>query len=121
MVLVADDDPVMVRLLEINFRLEGFRIESAVRGDDALALAREVRPQVVILDLMIPGMGGWEVRRRLKEDPETADIPVIVMSARAQDEADEQGYALGVDEYIMKPFDPQELVERVHRLLRPAG
>jgi DNA-binding response OmpR family regulator len=119
-ILVADDDPVMVRLLEINFRLEGLSIRSAARGDEALALAREIKPAVVILDLTIPGMDGWQVRERLRDDPETADIPVIVISARTQDEALEQGYALGVEEedYIMKPFDPQVLVERVHRLLR---
>ena len=119
-ILVADDDPVMVRLLEINFRLEGLRIRAAARGDEALALAREIDPAVVILDLTIPGMDGWEVRRRLGEDPKTADIPVIVISARTQDEALEQGYALGMEEedYIMKPFDPQLLVARVQHLLR---
>ena len=119
-ILVADDDPVMVRLLEINFRLEGLRIRAAARGDEALALAREVRPAVVILDLMIPGMDGWEVKRCLGDDPETADIPVIVMSARTQDEALEHGYALGMEEedYIEKPFDPQQLVARVQHLLR---
>jgi CheY-like chemotaxis protein len=114
-ILVVDDDPVIVRLLEINLSLEGFAIFTATNGADAVKLAREKLPALVLLDLMMPGMDGWAVREALLEDPSTARIPVVVVSARTQDEDRERGYALDVAAYITKPFDPAELVETVRR------
>jgi CheY-like chemotaxis protein len=114
-ILVVDDDPVIVRLLEINLSLEGFAIVTTTRGEEAVRLARERRPALLLLDLMMPGMDGWAVREALLEDPATADIPVVVVSARTQDEDRERGYALNVAAYITKPFDPAELVETVRR------
>ena len=116
-ILVVDDDPVIVKLLEINFRLEGFQTCTATGGRQAIDLIRETRPALVLLDLMMPGVDGWEVRRAMLEDPATADIPVVVCSARTQDEDREQGYALGVQDYVTKPFDPAELVEVVRAAL----
>jgi DNA-binding response OmpR family regulator len=116
-VLIVDDDPVILRLLQINFRLEGYEVDTATRGEEALERARSDRPDVVVLDVMMPGIDGWEVCRRLKETPEARNIPIIFLSARAQDEDRERGYALGVDEYVTKPFDPSHLVEIVRRLL----
>jgi CheY-like chemotaxis protein len=119
-ILVVDDDPVIVRLLEINLSLEGFAILTATNGGDAVRLARERLPSLVLLDLMMPGMDGWEVRQTLLDDPATAQIPVVVVSARTQDEDRERGYALDVTAYITKPFDPAELVETVrHSIARP--
>ena len=112
-ILVVDDDPVIVRLLEINLSLEGFTIVKTTRGEEAVSLARERLPALLLLDLMMPGMDGWAVREALLEDPSTADIPVVVVSARTQDEDRERGYALNVAAYITKPFDPAELVETV--------
>ena len=122
-ILVVDDDPVIVKLLEINFRLEGFQAKTATGGRQAIDLIRETRPALVLLDLMMPGIDGWEVRRAMLEDPATADIPVIVVSARTQDEDRQQGYALGVTAYITKPFDPAELMDAVRGALRrsPSG
>jgi DNA-binding response OmpR family regulator len=116
-ILIVDDDPVIVRLLQINFRLEGYDVDTASRGEQALEQARTGHPDVVILDVMMPGLDGWEVCRRLKEIPEVRGVPVIFLSARAQDEDRRRGYALGVDEYVTKPFDPGHLVEIVQRAL----
>jgi putative two-component system response regulator len=93
-VLLVDDDPVIVRLLEVNAQ----------------------RPDLIVLDVMMPGIDGWEVCRRLREDPGLADVPVIFLSARAQEDDRERGRALGVVDYLTKPFDPTALLEtvRVH-------
>jgi len=116
-VLIVDDDRVILRLLQVNFRLEGFDVETASRGDEALEKAGTYRPDAVVLDVMMPGIDGWEVCRRLKEDPDMKDVPVVFLSARAQDEDRERGYALGVVDYVTKPFDPAHLVAIVRRSL----
>lgn len=116
-ILVADDDPVILRLLQVNFGLEGFEVETASRGEDALAKARQFVPDIILLDVMMPGVDGWEVCRRLKEDQVTTGIPVIFLSARAQDQDRKRGYELGVVAYVTKPFDPGELVDVVRRSL----
>jgi DNA-binding response OmpR family regulator len=116
-ILILDDDPIILRLLQINFRLEGYEVDTASRGEEALERVRSHRPDVVVLDVMMPGVDGWEVCRRLKEMPGVNHVPVIFLSARAQDEDRQRGYALGVDEYVTKPFDPSHLVEIVRRSL----
>jgi DNA-binding response OmpR family regulator len=120
--LLVDDDPIIVRLLEVNFRLEGFTIQTASRGDDALELALATTPDVVILDMMLPGMTGDEVCRRMRDAPALADVPVVFLTARETDEVRAHGYALGMVDFISKPFDPVALVETVRRMLaeRPA-
>jgi DNA-binding response OmpR family regulator len=115
-VLVADDDPVILRLIQVNLVLEGLEVETADRGEDALAKAKEVAPDVILLDVMMPGMTGWEVAQRLKEDGDTSHIPVVFLSARTQEEDRRKGEELGVAAYISKPFDPHELVETIRRL-----
>ena len=116
-ILIVDDDPVIVRLLQINFRLEGYEVDTASRGEEALRRVRDHLPDVVILDVMMPGIDGWEVCRKLKENPAVKHVPVIFLSARAQDEDRQRGYALGLDEYVTKPFDPAHLVEIVRSAL----
>ncbi len=120
-VLIVDDDPVILRLLQVNFRLEDYEVDTASRGDEALAKAKGNRPDIVVLDVMMPGIDGWEVCRQLKEDPNLRDVPVIFLSARAQDEDQQRGYALGVVEYVTKPFDPAQLVDIVRRTLAGPG
>jgi CheY-like chemotaxis protein len=115
-ILVADDDPIILRLLEVNLGLEGFEVETAARGEDAVRRAQELRPDVIILDVMMPGMTGYDVAEQLRDDPDTSEIPVVVLSARAQDEDRRRGHALGVAAYVTKPFDPAELVDIVRRL-----
>ncbi len=116
-ILVADDDPVIVRLLEVNFRLEGYDVETASHGEETIQKALEAGPELILLDVMMPGLDGWEVCRRLKQDRATAGIPVVFLSARAQDEDRKRGLDLGVAEYVTKPFDPGELVALVARLI----
>jgi len=116
-ILVADDDPVIVRLLQVNFKLEGYDVETASHGEEAIQKARDAHPELILLDVMMPGLDGWEVCRRLKEDDGTAGIPVIFLSARAQDEDRKRGLELGVVEYVTKPFDPGDLVGLVARII----
>jgi CheY-like chemotaxis protein len=115
-VLVADDDPIILRLLEVNLGLEDFLVETASRGEDAIRRAQELRPDVIILDVMMPGMSGYDVAEQLRQHPDTAGIPVVFLSARAQEEDRKRGHALGVAAYVTKPFDPGELVDIVRRL-----
>ncbi len=116
-VLLVDDDPVIVRLLEVNFRLEGYVIDTAGRGDEALAKAMENRPDLIVLDVMMPGVDGWEVCRRLRQEPRLVDVPVIFLSARANEDDFDRGRELGVVEYVTKPFDPVRLLELVREHL----
>jgi DNA-binding response OmpR family regulator len=116
-ILIADDDPVIVRLLQVNFRLEGYEVETATHGEEAIQKALDLQPKLILLDVMMPGVDGWEVCRRLTDDPATAGIPIVFLSARAQEEDRKRGLALGVAEYVTKPFDPGELVALVARLI----
>lgn len=111
-VLVVDDDPVIVNLLQVNFEIEGYDVLAATGGEAGLAQARLGHPDVIVLDVMMPGIDGLEVARRLRDDPETNTIPIILLSAKAQ-HADIQAGLAVADEYITKPFEPLELLERV--------
>ena len=116
-ILVADDDPVILRLLQVNFGLEGFEVRTASRGEEAITAADELTPDIILLDVMMPGVDGWEVCRRLKEDERFKETPIVFLSARAQDEDRKRGYGLGVAAYVTKPFDPGRLVDLIRRLL----
>jgi CheY-like chemotaxis protein len=115
-VLVVDDDDVIRQLICVNLELEGFQVHVAVDGQDALDQVKQVRPHVVTLDIMMPRLDGWETATRLRADPETADIRVILLSARAQEADLRRGDRIGVDAYLTKPFDPDELIDTVRRL-----
>jgi CheY-like chemotaxis protein len=115
-VLVADDDPVILRLIEVNLGLEGFEVETATGGEEAIAKAAQVDPDVILLDVMMPGVTGWDVAARLKADQVTAHIPVVFLSARTQDEDKRKGEELGVAAYVSKPFDPVDLVATIRQL-----
>jgi len=119
-ILIADDDPIILRLLQVNLDLEGFAVDTAARGEDALARARETPPDVILLDVMMPGLTGWDVARQLKEDARTAGIPIVFLSARTQEEDVRRGEELGVAAYVTKPFDPGDLVELIHQLSNTA-
>src|SRR3954453_11621799 len=120
-VLVVDDDDVIRQLITVNLELEGFEVVTAVDGQDALDKVKEARPQVVTLDVMMPRVDGWEAAARLRADPETADIKVILLSARAQEADLQRGERIGVDAYLTKPFDPDELIDVVRRLVNAAN
>ncbi|MBX6389854.1 MAG: response regulator [Frankia sp.] len=115
-VLVVDDDPVIRQLVVVNLELEGFEVHTAVDGADCLERIHEIAPSVITLDIMMPQVDGWEVASRLRDDPATADIKVVMLTARAQEADLRRGSRLGVDCYLTKPFDPDELIGVVQRL-----
>ena len=116
-VLVIEDDPKTASLVVLYLEREGFRALSAHDGEAGLALARRHRPDLVILDLMLPKIDGWEVCRRLRRDSE---VPVIMLTARGEEVDRVAGLTLGADDYVVKPFSPRELVARVQAVLRRA-
>jgi CheY-like chemotaxis protein len=115
-VLVVDDDDVIRQLISVNLELEGFDVTTAVDGQDCLDKVKDVDPAVITLDIMMPRLDGWEAASRLRADPETADIKVVLLSARAQEADLQRGDRIGVDAYLTKPFDPDELIATVRRL-----
>ena len=115
-VLVVDDDDVIRQLICLNLELEGFEVYQAADGLDALEKVREINPAVVTLDIMMPKLDGWDAAARLRSDPATAHVRVVLLSARAQEADLKRGSRLGVDFYLTKPFDPDELVAVVRRL-----
>jgi CheY-like chemotaxis protein len=115
-VLVVDDDAVIRQLVVVNLELEGFEVHTAVDGVDCLERVREIAPHVITLDIMMPEIDGWDVATRLRDDPATSDIKVIILTARAQEADMRRGARVGVDYYLTKPFDPDELIDVVRRL-----
>jgi CheY-like chemotaxis protein len=120
-VLVVEDDHVIRELLVVNLRMEGHDAVTAVDGSEALRAVAEQAPDVILLDMMLPGVDGWDVTARLKGDEATASIPIIALSARAMHADIERGMELGVDHYVTKPFDPIELMRLVGSLLAGGG
>jgi DNA-binding response OmpR family regulator len=118
--LVVDDDPVIQRLLQVNFEMEGWKVVIADDGVAGLAAARKEKPDAILLDVMMPKKDGLTVAAELKADPDTASIPVVLLSAKAQAGDLGAGMATGADEYITKPFDPLELLDRVIALIEGA-
>ena len=119
-VLVVEDERDVAELLRYNLAREGFDVIVAPHGADALRFAREQQPDVILLDIMVPQMNGWEVCRRLKEDPETRPIPIIMVTGRAEEGDKVLGFELGADDYVTKPFSPRELVAHVRAVTRRA-
>ncbi len=116
-VLVVDDDPVIQSLLRVNFEMEGYEVIVACDGVEGLERARNDDPHVVVCDIMMPRMDGLTVARELKADPATADIPILLLSAKAQEADVRAGEEAGADDYVTKPFDPLNLLDRVAALL----
>jgi DNA-binding response OmpR family regulator len=117
-VLLVDDEPVIVRLLEINFRAAGYDVATASSGAAAIAALDDGTPDAVVLDLGLPDIDGWEVVERLRAREQTATTPVVVLSGADRDAAGERGYAADVQAFLMKPVDPADLVETVRRVTR---
>ena len=116
-VLVVDDDPLIRRLLEFNFQEKGYAVIMASEGQEGLKRAQEERPDAVVLDVMMPKMSGLDVVRALKHDPSTEAIPVVVLSAKAQPSDVQAGKAAGADDYVIKPFDLNDLTQRLEGLI----
>jgi DNA-binding response OmpR family regulator len=115
-VLVVDDDPVIINLLQVNFEIEGYDVLTAAGGETGIAQARTGHPDVIVLDVMMPGLDGLEVARRLRGDDDTRAIPIILLSAKAQATDVAAGLAVA-DDYVTKPFEPLDLLERVKTVL----
>jgi DNA-binding response OmpR family regulator len=116
-VLVVDDDPVILKLLEVNFEMEGFGVLVAHDGEEGIEVARASQPDVIVSDIMMPKVSGLELVVALKSDPDTSDIPIILLSAKAQNADVRTGLDAGADDYVTKPFEPLDLVDRVNKLL----
>ena len=116
--LLVEDDPALSELLEFRFRKEGYSVRVTADGDEALMMASEELPDLVILDWMVEGTSGIEVCRRLRRDKETAHVPIIMLTAREAEDDRIRGLETGADDYITKPFSPRELVARVGAVLR---
>lgn len=115
LILVVDDEPKITRLTRDYLEKDGYRVITAGNGPDALSAARRDRPDVVILDLMLPGMNGWDVCRALRRE---SDVPIIMLTARAEESDQVVGLELGADDYVTKPFSPRALTARVKAVLR---
>jgi two-component system alkaline phosphatase synthesis response regulator PhoP len=119
-ILVVDDEKDLTALVSLHMKMAGFEVLTASNGEKALDLSREEKPDLIILDLMLPKIDGWQVCERLRQDAVTKDIPVIMLTARTQIEDKLKGFEAGADDYVTKPFSPRELVARVKRVLARA-
>jgi two-component system phosphate regulon response regulator PhoB len=120
-IVVVEDDADILHLLSYNLQSAGFSVRTAEDGYGALSLIRQDHPQLVILDLMLPGLDGFEVCKELKRGAETRHIPVIMLTARGEEIDRIVGLELGADDYVVKPFSPRELILRVRAVLRRSG
>jgi DNA-binding response OmpR family regulator len=116
-ILIIDDDAFIRRPLEFILREEGFAPVTAVDGEDGLAKLAGERPDLIVLDVMMPGIDGFTVCRRVRTDPRFASIPVILLTAKGQESDRERGLAAGATEFMSKPYSPSELVRRVREIL----
>jgi phosphate regulon transcriptional regulator PhoB len=117
-VLVVEDERDVADLIRYNLAKEGYDVVVAPTGADALKQAREVHPDLVLLDIMVPQLNGWEVCRRLKQDADTKNIPVIMVTGRVEEGDKVLGFEMGADDYVTKPFSPRELLARIRAVAR---
>ena len=115
-ILICDDDPVILRLLQVNLEIEGYEVVAAHNGEEAVRLATQELPDAVVLDIMMPRMDGYEACKVIKGQESTKHIPVMFLSAKAQQSDIDLGREYGVSAYLTKPFDPTELLEVIARL-----
>jgi two-component system alkaline phosphatase synthesis response regulator PhoP len=120
-ILVVDDDKEIVRLVRAYLEQAGFQVLAAYDGEPALHIIRRDRPDLVVLDLMLPDRDGWDITRLIRGDSALADIPIIMLTARVEDTDKIIGLELGADDYVTKPFNPREVVARVRSVLRRSG
>ena len=117
-ILIVEDDRDIVEMVEYNLKEEGYETLSALNGEDGFELARRQQPDLIILDIMLPIMDGFEVCRTLRSNGITAQIPIIILSAKSQEADKVVGLELGADDYVTKPFSPRELIARIRAILR---
>ena len=114
-VLIIEDEKLIIVSTQMVLEAAGFRVESATNGEEGISKARELRPDLILLDIMMPGIDGWETLTRLKRDTETAEIPVIIFTAREHARGHQKSAEMGAADYFRKPFEPDELIELVEK------
>ena len=116
-ILVVDDEIYIVHILDFSLGMEGYEVITALDGEQALEKANQFKPDLIVLDIMMPKMDGYETCKALKANPETAHIPVILLSAKGRTIDQQTGYDVGAEDYITKPFSPRKLVDQVNSML----
>jgi len=116
-ILVVDDEVNITQILEFSIGAEGFEVITATNGEEAIDKARKEQPDLIILDIMMPRIDGYEACRILKANPLTKNIPVVLLTAKGRDIDKRLGYEVGATDYIVKPFSPNKLIERINELL----
>ncbi len=116
-ILVVDDEVNITQILEFSIGAEGYEVITAANGEEAIDKARREQPDLIILDIMMPKIDGYETCRILKANPLTKGIPVVLLTAKGRDIDKRLGYEVGATDYIVKPFSPNKLVDRIHQLL----
>lgn len=119
-ILVCDDERHIVRLIQVNLEKQGYQVVTAYDGKEGLEKVKAEKPDLLVLDVMMPYMDGFEVLKTLRREPETESLPVIMLTAKAQDKDVFEGYHYGADMYLTKPFNPMELVSFVNRIAHGA-
>ena len=119
-ILVVDDEIYIVHILDFSLGMEGYEVVTALDGEQAIEQARNEKPDLIVLDIMMPKLDGYEVCKAIKSDPATKAIPVILLSAKGRNVDQKMGFDVGADDYITKPFSPRKLVERINQLLGQA-
>ncbi|RMH22453.1 MAG: response regulator [Acidobacteria bacterium] len=117
-IVVIEDEPDILAFIDYNLAREGFAVSSAADGEAGLRLVRREKPDLVVLDLLLPGLDGIEVCRRLKADPATRNLPIIMVTAKGEESDVVLGLGVGADDYVTKPFSPKELIARIRAVLR---
>jgi DNA-binding response OmpR family regulator len=121
LIFIVDDDPDVRELVEYKLIQSGHDVRSATNGQDALRLVPEANAELLLLDVMMPGLSGFDVLERLRSEDITRELPIIMLTAKAQDADSDRGFTLGANDYVFKPFSPRELISRVNLQLVPAG
>ena len=116
-ILVVDDEIYIVHILDFSLGMEGYQVLTALDGEQALEKARAEHPDLIVLDIMMPKLDGYETCKALKSDANTRNIPVILLSAKGRNVDQKVGFEVGADDYITKPFSPRKLVERINAIL----
>ncbi len=119
-ILVVEDEPLISELVAKSLKLEGYAVVVAQTGDDGLSKAKEIKPDLVLLDVLLPKLDGWEILTRLRDDPRCKDIPIIMLTALTDEKSKVQGLRGGADDYVTKPFSALELMARVEAVLKRA-
>lgn len=114
-VLIIEDEKLIIVSTQMVLEAAGFRVESAVNGEEGISKAKSIKPDLILLDIMMPGIDGWETLTRLKRDPECSNVPVIIFTAREHARGHQKSTEMGAADYFRKPFEPDELIELVEK------